>query len=70
MGLKGERDDEEDFTGVDFASPYLEKFGKPATKRQEIALKQKIIKDARERIIKRAKCIQKEYDEVSGFILA
>jgi hypothetical protein len=59
-------EEEEDLSGIDFATPYIEKYGQPTTKRQEIALKQKIIKDARNRIIKKAKSIQKEYDQESS----
>jgi len=50
--------------GIDFISPYIEKYGLPRNKEDELLIKKRIVHDFKQRIIKKARLMKSNYDQV------
>lgn len=63
--MKDNQEENIDWSSIDFASPYLELFV-PKNKDEEVMLKQFILQNAKDRIIRQAEHITKSYYEVKN----
>lgn len=59
-----EEDEEDDFEGLDFTTPFFEKFGFPRNKQDEILMKKRIMLNAKVKLVKKAHSIRESYERV------